>query len=249
MTLDFHFGIHINVSALDNPTFIFFFIASVTSYKTTTSVHLKKFCTISIMPTSIGGIFLTLTLHCTQIFHTFANEPDLEQLIVNSESAHWPLQAGYPGLTLENLNEYVSLFSHCLLNIQNYQGIEIIGISYPVRIARFDVAYFDHCELPSLRKAIYRFFFGKIPQKSKQNCAAEYDENLKNNYSDKSFTSRWYCTAHFDLFFPEPVEAPHIVYHSQQHNFYFKRDLFDVAVKYTDVEARVHYRDNWSKIL
>jgi len=85
-------------------------------------------------------------LQCTQILHTFAlTEPDLLDLTRNSESAQWPLKAGYPGLHIKNLNEYVSLFSHCLVNIQNYQGIEIIGISSPVYLTRFDVANLEYC--------------------------------------------------------------------------------------------------------
>jgi len=95
----------------------------------------------------------TLYLLLAKILHVFALKPDLVKLMKNSkaENAHWPLQAGYPGLIIENLNEYVSLFSHCLVNIQNYQGIEIIGIQSPVYLTRFDVAYSKFC----------RYAFGK----------------------------------------------------------------------------------------
>jgi len=65
------------------------------------------------------------------------------------QKAQWPLQAGYPGLAIKNLNEYVSLFSHCLVNIQNYQGIEILGIKSPVYITRFDVAWLEVCSISS----------------------------------------------------------------------------------------------------
>jgi len=86
-----------------------------------------------------------LYLQSVQILHTFAVGPDLDRLMGKTESAHWPLQAGFPGLQIKNLNEYVSLFSHCLVNIQNYQGIEIIGIESPVYITRFDVAKLESC--------------------------------------------------------------------------------------------------------
>jgi len=189
--------------------------------------------------------FVLLYLQFNLILNVFAEKPQLDELTKKSESAHWPLQAGYPGLIIENLNEYVSLFSHCLVNIQNYQGIEIIGIKSPVRIARFDVANLNDCQSPSKPYRIRsRFFFGKIPK-----CDTDHDQILKSSYSDKSFTSRWYCKAEFDLFFPEPTEAPHIVRHSQMHNFDFKRDLYDVSLKYLDIDKQVYFRDNWSKIL
>jgi len=199
------------------------------------------------MFTSFRGIFITLCLQCNRILNIFANQPDLKQLMGNSESAHWPLQAGYPGLTIDNLNEYVSLFSHCLVNIQNRQGIEIIGIKSPIYITRFDVAYLEHCygfSDSSRRKDMYRFLFGKIPPKSAQNCSTRYDKYLQ--YPDKSISSRWYCKAEFDLFFPEPVDAPHIAYFSQLAASEFKKDLFDVSPEYTQVDD---YRENWSKIL
>jgi len=88
---------------------------------------------------------LLLYFQCTQVFNVFALPPDLYDLMGESESAQWPLKAGYPGLTINNLNEYVSYFSHCLVNIQNYQGIEIIGINSPVYITRFDVANLQSC--------------------------------------------------------------------------------------------------------
>jgi len=206
------------------------------------------------MSTSFRGIVFTLCLQCNQILNLFANKPDLKRLMGNSESAHWPLQDGYPGLTIKNLNEYVSLFSHCLVNIQNYHGIEIIGIKSPVHITRFDVANLEHCSNPSSPdryKIPFRFFFGKIPPKTEQNCTTDYEQILK--YSDKSVTSRWYCKAEFDLFFPEPTDAPHIVYYSQirlsllsVRAFEFKRNLFDIPSEYTEVDV---YRENWSKIL
>jgi len=37
--------------------------------------------------------------------------------------------------------------------------------------------------------------------------------------------ARWYCAAQFDLFFPEPMDAPHIVYHSQEE---LEKNLFDI---------------------
>jgi len=119
----------------------------------------------------------------------FALQPHFSSLIGNSVSAHWPLQAGYPGLSITNLNEYISLVSHCLVNIQNYQGIEIIGISSPVYLTRFDVAIMNvsgFADGSYCGRDYFRFFFGKIPPKSEQNCTNKYSQYIK--YTDKSFS-------------------------------------------------------------
>jgi len=166
------------------------------------------------------------------------------------QRTHWPLQAGYPGLAIKNLNKYISLFSHCLVNIQNYQGIEIIGIKSPVYLTRFDVANLKVCDDGVYYKT-FRFFFGKIPPKSEQNCSTDYSQAVK--YAEKSMKARWYCTAQFDLFFPEDMDAPHIVYHSQrfkeknghssqpsEHNL-----LFDIAPEHITFHRKK--RNGWSK--
>jgi len=200
---------------------------------------------------SKNKLLLTLYFECIRILNIFGYEPDLREMVkYSSESAHWPLQAGYPGLHITNLNEYVSLFSHCLVNIQNYQGIEIIGIKSPVYLTRFDVAFLKVCDWGQ-----YRFFFGKIPlqSNSKQNCTIDYSKVIE--YTDKSFNARWYCTAQFDLFFPEPEDAPHIVYHSQMTTFsYYGIDpeatnLFDIDLEHIGALTLRYYREDWSKIL
>jgi len=195
---------------------------------------------------SFHRISCIILLQCTQMFHIVAIKPNLELL---KESAHvWPLKAGYPGLSIKNLNEYVSLFSHCLVNIQNYQGIEIIGIKSPVYITRFDVADFAVCDhtfgVFSFNQT-RRFFYGKTPPKSKQNCSLDYDQFIK--YTDKSINARWTCSAQFDLFFPEHVDAPQIVSHSQHLFEYFyssqEKSLFYAA------PSDEYLREAWSKLL
>jgi len=190
-----------------------------------------------------------LCLQFNQIFNTFALKPDLDQLMGNSESAHWPLQAGYPGQAIKNLNEYVSFFSHCLVNIQNYQGVEIIGVKSPVYITRFDVAYLKSCTEVSKwfgNVQTRAFLFGKIPPKSEQNCFNYYDEI---EYTDKSIKSRWHCRAQFDLFFPEPADAPQIVKYSQQDGIqgYIGYNLFGASHEY--ISYRKDRREALSKIL
>jgi len=208
-------------------------------------------------------ILLIHYLQNNQVLHTFVfksnsdklmgyeSDEILEKMMRNglAESAQWPLQAGYPGLSIKNLNEYVSLFSHCLVNIQNFQGIEIIGIQSPVYLTRFDVALLEVCFDPSDSFGYddtRRYFFGRIPPRSTRNCTINYYQAVK--YSDKSFKARWYCTAQFDLFFPEPTEAPHIVHHSQNSRSTFRdRNLFDISLEYfTTLEVQ---REGWSKTL
>jgi len=192
----------------------------------------------------------TISVLCSQyylMFHIHAATPNFDQLMAGSDRTHWPLKSGYPGLSVTNLNEYVSLFSHCLVHIQNYQGIEIIGIKSPIYITRFDVALLWHCNNPSdshRHPDIHRFMFGKNPPKSTQNCStsSHEDETLKIKYKDASFTRSWTCTAQFDLFFPELVDAPHIVYHAMLKK---ERNLLDISPE--DTKADPLHREGWSK--
>jgi len=60
------------------------------------------------MSTLFHRILFPLYLQLNLIPILFAEKPQLDALIENSESANWPLQVDNPGLTIEN----VSLFSH-----------------------------------------------------------------------------------------------------------------------------------------
>jgi len=101
------------------------------------------------MYTALQRIIFWLYVQSYQILNIFANKSNLDDVTVKKYSADWPLHTGYTGLAIVNLNEYVSLFSHCLVNIQNYQGIEIIGIQSPVYITTFDVANLEFCFSPA----------------------------------------------------------------------------------------------------
>jgi len=199
---------------------------------------------------SLHTVILTLYLQFYLMLNTTALQPDLIQLMANREGAQWPLQAGYPGLSVENLNEYVSLFSHCLVNIQNYQGIEIIGIRSPVYITRYDVFKLEICNRISSSnffQATSRFLFGKFPPKFELNCTTPEIYNTFLNSDGASITPQnkgGYCRAQFDLFYPEPVDAPHIVYHSQ---IQIERSFSDIPFDY--IVYRNTMKDAWSKIL
>jgi len=190
-------------------------------------------------------IIYVFCLQCNQISNAFALKPDLDQLMRNRVSAHWPLQAGYPGLPIKNLNEYIALFSHCLVNINNYQGIEIIGTKSPVYITRFDEANLNACS-NTFKWFSQTFnsddvFRGKLLTKSELNCTILYHKDIK--YSDKSTKSRWHCRAQFDLFFPEPGDAPHIVKHSLTTGV---EDLFGPS---RDFNGAIDGREALSKII
>jgi len=90
----------------------------------------------------------------------------------------------------------------------------------------FDVANLEVCDDNSTTyvfKTTRRFLFCKIPPKSEQN---DYDQAIK--YSAKSIHARWTCSTQFDLFFPEPAEAPHIVDYSQRNK---EETLFDGTIE------------------
>jgi len=175
----------------------------------------------------VQKLILVLGLQCKNKY-ALAYYHDFDSVEVDRVS--WPLQAEYPGLTVDNLNEYISLFSHCLVNIQNFQGIELPGITFPIYITRSDVLYLNNCTISDDRSgSFYRFLFGKLPENPENNCTVATVPVIKT--SDKSSTSRWYCTAQFDLFFPEPKEAPHFFHHIRDKAGEW-RGLFDISINY-----------------
>jgi len=92
-----------------------------------------------------------------------------------------------------------------------------------------------------------RFLFGKTPPKSEknlQNCTDYFQRDRLIKYADKSLNSRWTCTAQFDLFFPEPKDAPHIVFNTIDTK---EKNLFDVPLEY--IPSQEMRREAWSKIL
>jgi len=195
-------------------------------------------------------VFLLYSQYFQIFLRVIAIDPDLNQLMGNTESARWPLQAGYPGLAISNLNEYVSLFSHCLVNVQNYQGIEIIGIQSPVYTTRFDVANLEYCYGPSesyRSKNLHRFYFGQIPPKSEQHCLINYELFIQ--YKDISMKSRFYCRAYFDLFFPEPADAPHIVEYSWNKMRWWNFDILTSSHLFNTGGLHKKLREGWSKLL
>jgi len=126
----------------------------------------------------------------------------------------WPLKAGFPGLVIYNLNEYLSLFPQCLVVVYNHQGIEMTEWTVPIYLQRFDVAVqansADRFIKNNMTRVIARRIdFEKIPQ-------IQDFENLRFYEKDhvKFSESKWYCYVQFDIYFPEKADAFH---------FYFQR--------------------------
>jgi len=123
----------------------------------------------------------------------------------------WPLQTGYVGLEVQNLNQYVELFKDCLVNLQNYQGINLVGISSPVYISRFDVEII-RCIMGYRSVKTYpvtRYFEKHINRKTY--CTSPNKSSFV-NYEYKTTKPSWSCFAQFDLFHPEVHQAPHFFY-------------------------------------
>jgi len=181
-----------------------------------------------------------LFLECPKFF---ALQVDLEKLMEKYESTKWPLKAGYPGLAIKNLNEYVSFFSHCLVNIQNYQGIDIIGLKSPVYLTRFDVADTTKFNYPSNWRdydtETRRFLFGKIPSKSERNSSSDYDHIIK--YIDKSINARWTCTQYSLIYSSLNLWMLPILFITPNSNKRRAKSLFDIIPQKYLPEA-------WSKI-
>jgi len=116
----------------------------------------------------------------------------------------WPMQTGYIGLEIQNLNDYVELFKHCLINIQNYQGIELVGLRTPVYITRFDV---------DIIRCITRsgIHFATVTIHLRRHTNQERFCKLRSyfKYEHKTTKPGWSCFVQFDLFHPEVHQAPH----------------------------------------
>jgi len=117
----------------------------------------------------------------------------------------WPLQEGYVGLQISNLNEYVQLFQECLVNVENYQGIDLIGITSPVFVTRYDVEIIRCPGFTIAREAA--FYIGKRHARSEKDCRERW--KVMPDYDYSLTMGRWSCFAHFELFPPELKDAPH----------------------------------------
>jgi len=121
----------------------------------------------------------------------------------------WPLKMGFPGLVIKNLNEYISRFPHCLTVVQNHQGIEMVEVSNPIYLFRYDIEAKEMVDSDSNETSnnIYDFPFVKAPS-----LTGPKDITLALSGSINVRESRWTCYAQFDIFYPKKSDAFHFYF-------------------------------------
>jgi len=135
----------------------------------------------------------------------------------------WPLKAGFPGLKIENLDDYVSLFPHCLTVVHNHQGIEMAEWKNPLYLFRFDVALNTE-DVWSPETRFNRFSqiqFEKLPPQN--NVSEQALDSIERVEELMVHEAKLNCYAQFDLYFPEKSDAFH---------FYFPEYPIQIYSKY-----------------
>jgi len=166
---------------------------------------------------------------------------DREEFKYNSSDlpffTSWPLKAGFPGLIIENINEYLSQFPLCLVAVFNPQGIEMIEWPHPIYLYRYDIAVKEIVDSDDNKtyNNIYDFPFGKSPilEDTKHKTLP-----LSNNLDVPE--SKWTCYVHFDLFYPEKSDAFHFYFRSRPQAVYGK--YYDSKFLHT-TEISLHCND------
>jgi len=174
---------------------------------------------------------LVFTIILFIVFHIFPNcfSADLVEMYGNVTWVNlsalqfnytlWPLQEGFINLQILNLNEYVELFHNCLINLQNYQGVDIIGLKSPVYLTRYDVNIIRCRRSGRILSQIVEVYYGKRVS-SEEQCVSR-KQHVK--YEHKTTKASWSCFAQFDLFHPEVYQAPHIF---NKKNNHFGKNMF-----------------------
>jgi len=139
-------------------------------------------------------------------WHSSATETDIKRFSHITRTT-WPSQHRYSSLHISNLNEYIQLFEHCLINIENYQGIDVSETKIPVLVTRLDIKI-TRCNKSVISREIH---YGKIStvQEICKNYTLFY-KHFQLPLEYKLTAGRWSCFAKFELFLPEIKEAPHI---------------------------------------
>jgi len=137
----------------------------------------------------------------------------------------WPLQESYPNSRIENLNEYLSAFSGCLVILQNFQGIDLDEWMYPVYLTRFDIAGGTRRNVVGT----FQFFYGRVP--SLQTLTNEsYDiAKLAQIKNADPLKFRWKCFVKFDIFFPEIKDAFHFYYH---YSLNYEKNILEPGLRF-----------------
>jgi len=163
-------------------------------------------------------IIFDINFTCSLEYGIYSEEPEGMKI-----KTVWPLQEGYVGSIIPNLNDYVNLFSECLVNIQNFQGIDLEEWNVPIFLTRFDfvVKVFsinDGKKLSSTRQSSYQVYFNDIYYLSSNLSHGKYFP-LKDVSPSDTIKFRWSCFSKFDLFYPERKDAPIFYDH---YNLYLK---------------------------
>jgi len=124
-----------------------------------------------------------------------------------SFATSWPLKSGFPGLTVENLNDYLSQFPHCLIAVYNYQGIEIKEWTVPIYLLRFDTVV-----VLGKTRRVSPYFVPFEKLSSMHNISHESVQKAGFKWFFSVFDWRQNCYAQFDLFYPEKFDAFHFYF-------------------------------------
>jgi len=127
----------------------------------------------------------------------------------NISRTTWPSQLRYGSLHILNLNDYIQLFEHCLINVENYQGIDFSESKTPLLLSRLGIKI-TRCNLSDETYILREIFFGKSDAQDNCEKARFYDRRDRLPFEYKFSVGRWACYAKFELLSPEIKEAPHI---------------------------------------
>jgi len=123
----------------------------------------------------------------------------------------WPLQKDNPGSRIKNLNDYLSLFSRCLVNIQNFQGIDLHEWKYPIFLTRIDIA--SAIFLNDRMSSTGQYFYNANPSLEVLNLNQTKRVYIKEIEPEDTIKFRWNCFAKFDIFYPELKDFPYYYKH------------------------------------
>jgi len=96
------------------------------------------FFTLTLVPLSTSTLYRDYIDESIDNMEGFYLRKELWTYLGKRDRTAWPLYIGKSGAQVENLNNYLSLFSNCLINIQNYHGIHLGSFQIPLYLTRFD---------------------------------------------------------------------------------------------------------------
>jgi len=113
----------------------------------------------------------------------------------------YPPREEFPGLSIQNLNDFIENFGRCLIHVYNYQGIHLEPFRYPVVLSRYKYMGI----WANSRSHLCPIYFESKPTKIML-MRKTMREKCYVHVIDRSTRARWYCQVKFDLFFPDEEE-------------------------------------------